>query len=128
MNIKAIKQGPVRVIAVASGKGGVGKTNISINLSMAMADLGREVILFDADLGLANVDVLLGVSSIALRFAVRVVAADRSRPSEVPSSRAVTSSLTRRMRTTDSLASLTLSRMRIERSNCASRSAWVMSV
>ena len=51
----------MRVIAVASGKGGVGKTNISINLSMAMADLGREVILFDADLGLANVDVLLGL-------------------------------------------------------------------
>ncbi len=61
MNIKAIKQGPVRVIAVASGKGGVGKTNISINLSMAMADLGKAVILFDADLGLANVDVLLGL-------------------------------------------------------------------
>jgi flagellar biosynthesis protein FlhG len=61
MNIEAEKQKAVRVIAVASGKGGVGKTNISINLSMAMADLGREVTLFDADLGLANVDVLLGL-------------------------------------------------------------------
>ncbi len=48
-------------MAIASGKGGVGKTNISINLSMAMADLGKEVILFDADLGMANVDVLLGL-------------------------------------------------------------------
>ena len=61
MNIEAEKQKAVRVIAIASGKGGVGKTNIAINLSMAMANLGREVTLFDADLGLANVDVLLGL-------------------------------------------------------------------
>jgi flagellar biosynthesis protein FlhG len=52
---------PVRVIAVTSGKGGVGKTNVSVNLAMALADLGREVMLLDADLGLANVDVLLGL-------------------------------------------------------------------
>ncbi|TRX74505.1 MinD/ParA family protein [Pseudomonas mangiferae] len=53
---------PVQVIAVTGGKGGVGKTNVSVNLSLALADLGRRVMLLDADLGLANVDVLLGLS------------------------------------------------------------------
>ncbi len=52
---------PVRVIAVTGGKGGVGKTNVSVNLAMAMAESGKKVILMDADLGLANVDVLLGL-------------------------------------------------------------------
>ena len=52
---------PVQVIAVTGGKGGVGKTNVSVNLCMALADLGRRVMLMDADLGLANVDVLLGL-------------------------------------------------------------------
>jgi flagellar biosynthesis protein FlhG len=50
-----------RVIAVASGKGGVGKTNISTNLALAYATLGKKVILMDADLGLANVNVVLGI-------------------------------------------------------------------
>ncbi len=52
---------PVRVIAVTSGKGGVGKTNISVNLAVALAEDGKEVCLLDADLGLANIDVLLGL-------------------------------------------------------------------
>ena len=52
---------PVRVIAVTSGKGGVGKTNVSVNLAASLALAGREVMLMDADLGLANVDVLLGL-------------------------------------------------------------------
>lgn len=56
---------PVQVMAVASGKGGVGKTNVSINLSVAMSAIGKEVILLDADMGLANVDVLLGLQSSA---------------------------------------------------------------
>ncbi|HEU0197831.1 MAG TPA: MinD/ParA family protein [Nevskiaceae bacterium] len=51
----------VRVLAVASGKGGVGKTTISVNLSLALAQAGQQVMLLDADLGLANVDVLLGL-------------------------------------------------------------------
>ena len=54
---------PVKVIAVSSGKGGVGKTNVSVNLATTLARQGREVMLLDADLGLANVDVLLGLSS-----------------------------------------------------------------
>jgi flagellar biosynthesis protein FlhG len=52
---------PVRVIAVTSGKGGVGKTNVSVNLATAMAQGGKQVMLLDADLGLANVDVMLGL-------------------------------------------------------------------
>jgi flagellar biosynthesis protein FlhG len=52
---------PVKVIAVTSGKGGVGKTNICANLAISMSMLGRRVMLLDADLGLANVDVLLGL-------------------------------------------------------------------
>ena len=51
-----------RAIAVAGGKGGVGKTTVSVNLGMALAMAGHEVILLDADMGLANVDVLLGLT------------------------------------------------------------------
>ena len=51
-----------RIIAVASGKGGVGKTWLAITLAHAMARGGRRVLLFDADLGLANVDVQLGLT------------------------------------------------------------------
>lgn len=50
-----------RVMAVTSGKGGVGKTNIAVNLAVALAQGGERVMLFDADLGLANVDVALGM-------------------------------------------------------------------
>lgn len=50
-----------RIITVASGKGGVGKTNISTNMALAYAQMGKKVILMDADLGLANVNVVLGI-------------------------------------------------------------------
>ncbi len=49
-----------RVIAVASGKGGVGKTNLSINLAIALSRLNQNVLVLDADLGLANVNIILG--------------------------------------------------------------------
>ncbi|MDH3637966.1 MAG: MinD/ParA family protein [Gammaproteobacteria bacterium] len=51
----------MRVIAITSGKGGVGKTAVSVNLGIALARGGKSVMLMDADLGLANVDVLLGL-------------------------------------------------------------------
>lgn len=53
---------PPRVLAVTSGKGGVGKTNISVNLAIALAQSGYRVTLWDLDLGLANVDVILNLS------------------------------------------------------------------
>ena len=52
---------PVQVIAVSGGKGGVGKTNISVNLAVALAEIGKRVMVLDADLGLANIDVILGM-------------------------------------------------------------------
>lgn len=58
------RQGRARVIAVTSGKGGVGKTSTSVNLSIALAKAGNRVVLLDADLGLANVEVLLGLNSL----------------------------------------------------------------
>jgi len=51
-----------RTIAIASGKGGVGKTWFAITLAHALARQGRNVLLFDADLGLANVDIQLGLT------------------------------------------------------------------
>lgn len=58
------RQHTARVIAVTSGKGGVGKTTLSINLAIALAAYRRRVIVLDADLGLANVEVLLGLNSL----------------------------------------------------------------
>lgn len=51
---------PAKVISITSGKGGVGKTNVAVNLGIALTKLGKRVLLLDADLGLANVNVLLG--------------------------------------------------------------------
>jgi flagellar biosynthesis protein FlhG len=59
--LNALGAHPVQVIAIASGKGGVGKTSIAVNLAMTMAMSGKATMLLDADLGLANVDVLLGL-------------------------------------------------------------------
>lgn len=58
---RALDGAPVKVVAVTSGKGGVGKTNVSANLAVALASFQRNVMLLDADLGLANVDVLFGL-------------------------------------------------------------------
>lgn len=52
---------PARIIAVTSGKGGVGKSNFVANLAMALTDYNKKVMIIDADLGLANIDVLLGI-------------------------------------------------------------------
>lgn len=56
-----MQQKPAKVVAVCSGKGGVGKTNVAANLAVALGSRGRNTCLLDADLSLANVDVLLGL-------------------------------------------------------------------
>ena len=50
-----------RVIAITSGKGGVGKTTLSVNIALELARRGKKVVVFDADFGLANVEVMLGI-------------------------------------------------------------------
>jgi len=56
------KTNSARIITITSGKGGVGKTNVAVNMSIALSNIGYKVALIDADLGLANIDVILGVS------------------------------------------------------------------
>lgn len=51
-----------KVIAVVSGKGGVGKSNVSLNFAISLAKLGKRVALFDLDIGMANIDILMGVT------------------------------------------------------------------
>ncbi len=60
-----VRTGLAKVVAIASGKGGVGKTNIAVNLSIALSQRGLRVILIDADLGTANADVLCGMNPAA---------------------------------------------------------------
>ena len=61
--LRTLARGRARasVIAITSGKGGVGKSNISVNLAIRFAAAGKEVVLLDADLGLANADVLCNI-------------------------------------------------------------------
>ena len=61
--IKQHRDVKARVITVTSGKGGVGKTNFTVNLALALANYGQKVLIIDADLGLSNVDVVLGCSA-----------------------------------------------------------------
>lgn len=58
---KSMRRKSSKVVAVCSGKGGVGKTNVASNIAVALGAIGRDVCLLDADVSLANVDVLLGL-------------------------------------------------------------------
>ena len=69
-----------RVITIASGKGGVGKTSIAVNLGLTLARQGRRTLIFDADLGLANVDILLG---LVPRYSLQQVISGQRRLEEV---------------------------------------------
>lgn len=60
---KKQKNSGARIISITSGKGGVGKTNLTVNLAIALANFGKRVVVFDADFGFANIDVLLGTKS-----------------------------------------------------------------
>ncbi|OIO05739.1 MAG: flagellar synthesis regulator FleN [Desulfovibrionaceae bacterium CG1_02_65_16] len=60
--MNAINPGKTVSLCVMSGKGGVGKTNLSLNLGFALRDMGHKLLLMDCDLGLANLDVLLGLA------------------------------------------------------------------
>jgi len=78
--LAAARPRPARVVAVTSGKGGVGKTNVAVNLAIATARLGRRVVLVDLDLGLANADILLDLTP---RYNLSQVLAGRKTIEEV---------------------------------------------
>lgn len=59
--LNTMRNKTAKVITVTSGKGGVGKTNITVNLAIALSEMGKRVTILDADFGLANIDVLLGI-------------------------------------------------------------------
>jgi len=63
MTYSDMNESDLRVLAVSSGKGGVGKTNIVANLAYALSKRGKKVLVVDADLGLNNIDILLGLAS-----------------------------------------------------------------
>lgn len=61
-NIPVYQGAPSKVVTITSGKGGVGKTNLTVNLAIALKKIDKRVLIIDADLGLSNVEVLLGIS------------------------------------------------------------------
>jgi flagellar biosynthesis protein FlhG len=69
-----------KVIAITSGKGGVGKTNIAVNLALAIAGFGKKTLLVDLDLGLANIDILMDVE---IRFNLSHVISGKKKFEEV---------------------------------------------
>ncbi len=63
-SLTARPQGVARTIVIASGKGGVGKTNLVVNMALTMGQLGRKTMILDADLGMANVDILMNLKPV----------------------------------------------------------------
>ncbi|UZW67711.1 P-loop NTPase [Priestia flexa] len=66
--VAAVKHGSnqrteAKTLAVISGKGGVGKSNFSLNFSLSLQEKGYRVLLFDMDIGMGNIDVLMGIAS-----------------------------------------------------------------
>ncbi len=61
-NDKPNKSPSSRIITITSGKGGVGKTNITVNIAIQLSKLGKKVVILDADLGLANIELLMGIT------------------------------------------------------------------
>ncbi|AAS69979.1 MinD/ParA family protein [Leptospira interrogans] len=61
LKVLSSRKPTTKIVAIASGKGGVGKSTISVNLAISMARVGQKVLVFDGDLGLANVNVILGI-------------------------------------------------------------------
>jgi flagellar biosynthesis protein FlhG len=57
-----VRNRPTRLVTVTSGKGGVGKSNFTLNFALGLMERGQKVVIFDVDLGLANLDVLMGIS------------------------------------------------------------------
>jgi len=57
-----VAQDKTRIITIASGKGGVGKTSLTVNLAIALSKAGQKVMILDADLGMANVDIMMGLT------------------------------------------------------------------
>lgn len=70
----------IRVMAITSGKGGVGKTNVVTNLAIALSRMGKKVLILDADLGLGNIDILLG---LAPRYNLRHLLSGEKSVSEI---------------------------------------------
>ena len=73
VNISKNSETETRVVVVTSGKGGVGKTTTTANLGMSIARLGYRVALIDADIGLRNLDLLLGLENRVLYTAMDIV-------------------------------------------------------
>jgi flagellar biosynthesis protein FlhG len=69
-----------KIICFSSGKGGVGKTSISVNLAVGLAQRGKKVLLVDGDLGLANVDIVLGLNA---RHTMREIVEEGASPNEI---------------------------------------------